>query len=139
MKLLLDTHTFIWWDSSPINLSSLLLDLLKDKQHTVYLSLVSLWEIQIKLQIGKLKLDSPLDEKIQHQQWTNNLQLLSITKEHILALNDFPLHHRDPFDRLLIAQAKIEGAALLSKDRVFVDYDILLIWDHLPQNKTKNE
>jgi PIN domain nuclease of toxin-antitoxin system len=128
MKYLLDTHTFIWWDDSPTKLSSVVLELLKDKENIIYLSLVSLWEIQIKLQIGKLKFDLSLAEKVSNQQRTNNIQLLPITKEHIFALDDLPLHHRDPFDRLLIAQATIEKVALLSKDSVFEDYDVPLIW-----------
>ena len=128
MKFLLDTHTFIWWDNSPSKLSPVVLKLLKEKEHTVYLSLVSLWEIQIKLQIGKLKFDSPLVEKVKNQRRTNNIRLLPITIEHIFALSHLPLHHRDPFDRLLIAQTTIEGTTLLSKDKMFEDYKVSLIW-----------
>ena len=128
MKLLLDTHTFIWWDSAPANLSTRVLELCEDEKNSLILSVVSVWEIQIKSQLGKLKLDEPLDELVRSQQHRNNVQVLPAKLAHILALNHLPFHHKDPFDRLLIAQANIEGAVLLSKDRAFSSYAVEVIW-----------
>lgn len=108
MKLLLDTHTFIWWDSEPARLSPRALALLTERQNTLLLSVISIWEIQIKLQLGKLRLAVPLKEIVESQQQTNNVQILPLTLEHVLALENLPAHHKDPFDRLLVAQAIVE-------------------------------
>ena len=133
MKLLLDTHTFLWMDSQPDKLPLLVQEICRDPKNVILLSFVIVWEIQIKWQIGKLQLNQSLKQKIRSQQNSNQLQLLPITLEHIFALNDLPLHHRDPFDRLLIAQARVEGATLLSKDGAFEDYEVPLIWHRLPR------
>lgn len=103
MKLLLDTHAFIWWDSEPAKPSPQVLSLCQDRQNTLFLSAASVWEMQIKLQMGKLKLTLPLAELIESQQQTNNLQILPVLLTHVLALEHLPAHHKDPFDRLLIA------------------------------------
>ena len=108
MKLLLDTHTLIWWTLTPERLSQLVLSLLGDSNNDLILSVVSVWEMQIKLQLGKLTLNMPLPNLIDSQQQTNGLQILSIELVHVLALQTLPNHHRDPFDRLLIAQATVE-------------------------------
>jgi len=128
MKLLLDTHTFIWWDSEPTKLSASALSACQNQANTLILSVVSVWEIQIKSQLGKLKLNLPLLEIIQSQRQTNNVQILTVELEHVLKLQDLPYHHKDPFDRLLIAQANVEGAQLVSGDVVFSEYPINLIW-----------
>ncbi len=128
MKLLLDTHTFIWWDSEPAKLSSKVLALCQDRANTVLLSVASVWEMQIKLQLGKLKLSLSLAEVIESQQQTNDIEVLPITLKHVLALDGLPTHHKDPFDRLLIAQANVEGAILVSSDPIFADYPVKLVW-----------
>lgn len=128
MRLLLDTHTFIWSTSDPSKLSIYAQALLVNLEHTLYLSIVSVWEIQIKLQIGKIKLDLPLPELIERQQQVNNLQLLSIDLQHIYTLNQLANHHRDPFDRLLIAQSISEQLVLVSKDAVLDRYNIQRVW-----------
>ena len=128
MKLLLDTHTFIWWDSEPAKLSSQALALCQDRTNTLLLSVASVWEMQIKLQLGKLKLNLPLAELITSQQQTNNIEILPVTLAHVLALQNLPPHHKDPFDRLLIAQANVEDAVLVSNDPVFVKYAIHVLW-----------
>ena len=92
------------------------------------LSVASIWEMQIKLQLGKLTITMPLAELIESQQQTNNLDILPITLAHVLALQNLPLYHKDPFDRLLIAQAGIEEAVLISSDAVFAKYDVWLLW-----------
>jgi PIN domain nuclease of toxin-antitoxin system len=128
MKLLLDTHTFIWWDSELDKLSSRVLALCQDQTNILLLSVASVWEMQIKLQLGKMKLALPLAEVIESQRQTNNIDLLPVTLAHVLALQNLPVHHKDPFDRLLVAQANVEGATLLSSDRVFAKYPVKLIW-----------
>lgn len=105
MNLLLDTHVFIWLSLTPEQLSQRVTDLLMDETNLWFLSLVSVWEMQIKQQLGKLSLNLPLPELIASQQQTNGLQLLPIELNHIFTLENLPQFHRDPFDRLLIAQA----------------------------------
>lgn len=118
MKLLLDTHTFIWWDSAPAKLSPTALALCSDPTNQLVLSVASLWEIQIKRQLGKLDLRLPLAEIVAHQQETNGVAVLAVVQEHVLALEGIPSHHRDPFDRMLVAQAMVEVATLVSADPV---------------------
>ncbi len=90
--------------------------------------MVSAWEMQIKQQIGKLRLQSPLRAIIQRQQEKNNLQILAVELEHVLAINNLPPYHPDPFDRLLIAQAQVEDTYLVSSDPLFAKYQVKLWW-----------
>jgi PIN domain nuclease of toxin-antitoxin system len=94
----------------------------------VLLSVASAWEMQIKLQLGKLDLRLPLAEVIASQQQSNDIQVLSVALGHVLALQDLPAHHKDPFDRLLIAQANVEEAVLISHDPVFAQYAVKVLW-----------
>jgi len=119
-RLLLDTHTFLWWDSKPEKLSARVLALCQDPAVILYLSLVSLWEIQIKSSLGKLPLALPLREIIRVQQEQYDLRLLPITPAHVFALEALPLYHNDPFDRLLIAQSISESLPLASVDSQFL-------------------
>ncbi len=128
MKLLLDTHTFIWWDSEPAKLSPQVRALCQDRTNSLLLSVASVWEMQIKFQLGKLKLNLPLVEIIESQQQRNNIEVLPVALAHVLALQDLPPHHKDPFDRLLIAQANVEVATLLCNDPVFAKYDVNALW-----------
>lgn len=128
MKLLLDTHTFLWWDSNPSNLSSEVLALCQNREHVILLSVVSVWEMQIKTQLGKLKLDLPLADTIKTQQQANHIQILPVTLAHVLALENLPMPHKDPFDRLLIAQAMVENSIVLSNDAIFERYPVKVIW-----------
>jgi PIN domain nuclease of toxin-antitoxin system len=127
MKLLLDTHTFIWWDSDPTRLSARVLSALKAPVNEIYLSVVSIWEIVIKVQLGKLSLRLALAETMAHQQ-ANGMKVLPVTLEHSLALSRLPLLHKDPFDRLLIAQAGVESAELVSSDHLFRQYPVSVFW-----------
>ena len=128
MRLLLDTHTFIWWDTAPSNLSEQVLAACRDRSNVLLLSVASVWEMQIKSQLGKLRLDLPVAEIIEAQRTTNHLEILPIYLEHVLGLQEISLHHRDPFDRLLIAQANVENAVLVSGDSVFGQYSVDLLW-----------
>jgi PIN domain nuclease of toxin-antitoxin system len=128
MKLLLDTHAFIWWDSEPARLSPQALALCQDRENALLLSVVSIWEMQIKLQLGKLRLALPLREIVESQRQTNNVEILPITLAHVLALENLPVHHKDPFDRLLVAQAIIEEVVLVSGDPNIAKYPVRVVW-----------
>jgi len=128
VKLLLDTHTFIWWDTDPARLSLAALALCSDPANLLVLSVASLWEIQIKRQLGKLDLRLPLAGIVAQQRETNGMIILPIVQAHVLALEDLPPHHRDPFDRLLVAQALVEGATLVSADPVLKSYPAEVRW-----------
>jgi PIN domain nuclease of toxin-antitoxin system len=128
MKLLFDTHTFIWWDSQPNQLSQTALALLQDRSSILLLSVVSIWEMQIKLQVGKLTLNRALVEIIESQKKINQIEVLPVKQDHVLALDSLPLIHKDPFDRLLVAQANLENAALVSGDPIVAQYSVNIIW-----------
>ena len=116
MKLLLDTSVFLWLMSDPKKLSSSTLQACQNESNTLILSAVSIWEIQIKHQRGKLELDVPLAEIIKNQIQLGTVTFLPITHNHILDIYSLPFFHQDPFDRLLIAQARIEVATLVTTD-----------------------
>lgn len=128
MKLLLDTHAFIWWDSEPHKLSAFALAHLQSPTNLILLSVASIWEMQIKHQLGKLPLRLPLADIINGQQQSNGIVLLPVLAEHVLALDQLPSHHKDPFDRLLLAQANSEMATLVSKDPLIAAYPVNLLW-----------
>jgi len=128
MKLLLDTHTFIWLDTAPDKLSPAAFAACEDPNNQLYLSVISAWEIQIKVQLGRLKLDLPWEHMVEVQQVENGLQILPVTLAHISALTGLPQLHGDPFDRLLIAQAHIEQAQLVSSDSRIKHYPVDVIW-----------
>ena len=127
MKLLLDTHAFIWWDSDPGQLSAPALAALRDPANVVWFSVVSVWEIVIKNQLGKLTLRLPLADIVAQQQ-ANGLQVLPVTLPHSLAVEGLPPVHKDPFDRLLVAQTNIEGTELITADPIFKQYPVRLLW-----------
>jgi len=130
MRVLLDTHTFLWWDADkkPGRLSTKVFDILSDSTNILVVSLATIWEIQIKVQLGKLTLAAPLADILKQQQQTNDFELIPVNVIHILALDTLPHHHRDPFDRILVAQAKVESMPLISKDAIFTQYSIPVLW-----------
>jgi PIN domain nuclease of toxin-antitoxin system len=128
MRLLLDTHAFLWWADHPERLSPEALKACTDLQTQLIVSVVSAWEMQIKMQLGKLRLRSPLDQLMSHQQQVNDVQILPVELSHVLSLGALPPHHRDPFDRLLIAQALDEGLFVVSADSAFASYPIQVLW-----------
>jgi len=127
MKGLLDTHTFIWWDSEPSKLSAKALAFILDPNSKISLSVVSVWEIIIKQQVGKLTLHAPLPQIIAQQQ-ANGISILDVSLDHVLEVENLPNLHKDPFDRLLIAQAKVEGFQLLSGDTIVSTYPVQIVW-----------
>jgi len=128
MQLLLDTHSFIWWSINSEKLSVTGQDLLFDRNNRLFLSVASVWEMQIKLQLGKLQLNPSLQELINNQITINNLEILSIDLAHIWTLATLIHYHKDPFDRLLISQSITEIMPILSIDEIFDRYPVQRIW-----------
>ncbi len=128
MRLLLDTHTFIWWSGQSKRLSPTALALCQDPDNTLLFSVVSVWEIQVKLNVGKLTISVPLPELIARHKETNQIEVLAVTLDHVLALDELPDYHKDPFDRLLIAQAHVESATLVSHDATLAQYPVDVRW-----------
>lgn len=124
---LLDTHTLLWFLERSPNLSETAFDHIVDVNHRVYVSVASYWEMTIKSSLDKLKLPAPVSTLIQKAE-DADFGLLAISSQHLEALHGLPYHHRDPFDRLMIAQAQVVGASIISKDRAFEHYDVHLIW-----------
>jgi PIN domain nuclease of toxin-antitoxin system len=128
MRLLLDTHALIWWVSSSEQLPKKVLDLLEDADNRLFLSVASIWEMQIKCQNGKLELGKPLAQLVSNQQVSNGLKILLVEPSHVYALKDLPDVHRDPFDRIMIAQAIVEDLGFVSADHVLSGYPVRQIW-----------
>jgi PIN domain nuclease of toxin-antitoxin system len=128
MKLLLDTNVFIWLNDAPHRVRDRVMTVIANPDNDLFLSLTSIWEMQIKIQLGKLELRDSLPDILKTQQVENNIQILTINLNHIWSLENLPNHHRDPFDRLLIAQAQTEDMTLVSADGMFELYDVDLLW-----------
>ena len=128
MKLLLDTHAFIWWSIEPEKLSLTVSELLSNPNNRILLSTASTWEMQIKMQLGKLQLNLSLETLIKNQITINSLEILSIDLAHIWTLGTLNNHHKDPFDRLLIAQSITEKIPILSIDKLLDHYPVQRIW-----------
>ena len=128
MQLLLDTHSFPWFASGNDKLSQRAKEAIADTNNAAYLSTASLWEMAIKINIGKLELPKPLGALISEQMRENEFEMLRSEIAHFETYTGLPLHHRDPFDRMMIAQAQIEDLQVVSKDEAFEEYDIELLW-----------
>jgi PIN domain nuclease of toxin-antitoxin system len=128
MILLLDTHTFIWYVTDNSRLSNQVLEFINDENNEILLSIASLWEIAIKQNLGKLSSNQPFEIFITQQLNFNDFRLLDIKISHVAVVATLPLHHRDPFDRILIAQALVENIPILSADKIFDLYPIRRIW-----------
>jgi PIN domain nuclease of toxin-antitoxin system len=126
MKLLWDTHTFIWFVSGSQILPSELLETLENNDEN-FISIVSLWELATKSSLGKLTLHVPFDEILLDIE-NNGLKILNISFSQLIGYTQLPFHHRDPFDRLIIAQAKTENMKIVGKDTAFDSYGIDRIW-----------
>ena len=128
MKLLTDTHTFLWFVYNDPQLSSTARSLMADPANDILLSLASVWELAIKVGIGKLTLTQPVELFVLDQLARNNMQTLPILMSHALHVAKMPLHHRDPFDRLIIAQSLLEAIPIISVDAVFDSYGVQRLW-----------
>ena len=127
MNILLDTHSFIWLDKESMKMSEVAREAVADSQNTLFLSLVSVWEIQIKVQLSKLVLQADLEQILEEQQAENNLRILPIEVSHAIVVGQLPLYHKDPFDRALIAQAMVENLPVITVDPEFKDYGVELL------------
>ena len=127
MKLLLDTHTFLWFVNDNPKLSDYLKDLIEDTNNVSYLSVASLWEMSIKFNLGKLTLDPNYEEFVEREVTTSTIQLLNIELSHLRINATIPFHHRDPFDRLIIAQSMAEDIPIVTVDSAFDKYKVSLI------------
>lgn len=128
MPLLLDTHAFLWFLGDDPRLSEAAARRISDPAERVLVSVASAWELTIKIRAGKLALDRPLPELWPAAMAASEFQTLDIQLEHVLTVGELPLHHRDPFDRLLIAQARTARLDLVSADAVFDAYDVVRVW-----------
>lgn len=122
MRLLLDTHVLLWWIGSPASLSEKTQQIVTQAE-VVAVSVVSVWEIEIKRALGKLSAPADTLDRIA----VNGFQLLPITGEHAVAAGRLPRHHNDPFDRMLVAQASIESLVVVTRDARFRDYGVALL------------
>jgi PIN domain nuclease of toxin-antitoxin system len=127
MKVLLDTHAFLWFVNDDPQLS-LAAKTLMESEVDLLLSVANLWEISIKVGIGKLDLPKLFDVFIPEQLEINEIELLPIELRHLTPLTSLPLHHRDPFDRLLISQSLVEELTILSADKIFDRYAVNRSW-----------
>jgi PIN domain nuclease of toxin-antitoxin system len=127
VKLLLDTYVFIWMHGDPDRLSSRARKLLVDADAELHLSVVVAWELGIKLARERLTLPEPLDEYVMSRAQRSRMSWLSIGLTHVLEAVALPLHHGDPFDRMLVAQARAEGLTLLTADPWIARYDVEIV------------
>lgn len=123
MRLLLDSHVFLWWRSAPERLSSGALDAIKDALDC-YVSVVSIWELSIKRGLGKLSFDGSLGDGVA----ASGFDPLAVSFRHAEEAGGLPFHHRDPFDRMLVSQARIEGLTLVTQDRALKAYEVPILW-----------
>jgi PIN domain nuclease of toxin-antitoxin system len=128
MRLLLDTHAFIWWIDDDARLSTAARVLLQDRANGVFVSIASIWEIAIKVGIGRLRAPGELRAFLADQIAKAGFSILPIAFDHVVAVHALPQHHGDPFDRLLIAQCREEDLSLVSRDGKFAPYDVELVW-----------
>ena len=128
MRALLDTHVFLWAVSEPERLSETASKVIRSGATELFLSAASLWEISLKIGTGKLPLPKPEDRYLRAQLLQNNVSTLAVEARHALELNSIPLHHRDPFDRLLIAQSLVEGIPIITADSALKQYSAQIIW-----------
>jgi PIN domain nuclease of toxin-antitoxin system len=127
-RLLLDTHAFLWWVNDAPELSTAARRAISNAGNECFLSVASCWEMAIKSSLGKLQLTMPVERFIHDQVATNGFRLLNIDLRHASKVEILPFHHRDPFDRLLIAQAISEKIAIVSADGMFSRYGVKLVW-----------
>ncbi|BAZ41988.1 PilT protein domain protein [Calothrix sp. NIES-4101] len=128
MRLLLDTQCWLWWFAQPEKLSENVIEQIADETNEVWLSVASVWEMGIKVSIGKLPLREPINDYVSTRMNQLGARSLEITASHALRVAVLPLHHRDPFDRMLIAQAQVEDMTLVSADLIFKQYEVSLLW-----------
>ena len=128
MTYLLDTHCLLWWLTAPERLSTEAAGLIGDQGNEILVSVASSWEIAIKYALGKLPLPEPPEEYIPSRLQRCGFGTLHIEHAHALRVATLPPHHRDPFDRLLIAQCQVDGLPIITVDRRFAAYAVQIVW-----------
>ncbi len=128
MRYLLDTHTFLWWNMDDAQLSSFAKELIADGNNEIFLSAASAWEIAIKTARGRLALPEDPTRYISNRLSLHGFQALPVQIHHAVQVYKLPIHHADPFDRLLIAQSQIESMPLISVDPDIRRYELEVVW-----------
>jgi PIN domain nuclease of toxin-antitoxin system len=128
VKALLDTHAFLWWITGDARLSGAAAEAIADGRNEIYVSAASIWEIAIKGRLGRLEIPGNPGEFIGAQIVENAFRGLAIDAAHALRVWTLPDHHQDPFDRLLVAQAQVEGLRLVTRDPQVAKYDVEVLW-----------
>jgi PIN domain nuclease of toxin-antitoxin system len=128
VRLLLDTHTFLWWVAASSELSRRARSAVGSARNECFVSVASGWEIAIKVSLGKLRIDGALDRFLPEQLAANGFRALAIDLKHAARVASLPFHHRDPFDRLLVAQALEENLAMVTADPVIASYGVNRVW-----------
>jgi len=128
MKYLLDTHAFLWFINDDSLLSARARSIVEIPESTIYLSVASIWEMAVKISLGKLNTPLPLAEFVDEQLWRNSISLLEIRTAHAGQIATLPFHHRDLFDRLIIAQSLIEELPIIGRDSIFDEYGVRRRW-----------
>ena len=128
MRYLLDTGVWLWINLEPQRLSPKVQNVFRDLGQEMFLSAASAWEIAIKFASGKLRLPEPPATYVVRRMADQGVRPIAVSHQHALAVASLPPHHRDPFDRLLVAQANLEDMVLISSDRIFLNYSVQLLW-----------
>lgn len=128
MRVILDTHAFLWWIADDPQLSTKARDIIANADNEVFLSAASGWEIAIKARLGRLVLPDRPDRFIPDQLARNRIESLPVEMSHALRVGNLPEIHRDPFDRIIIAQAMIEKMSILTKDKEIPKYKVKVVW-----------
>ncbi|MTJ50779.1 type II toxin-antitoxin system VapC family toxin [Dolichospermum sp. UHCC 0259] len=123
MSFLLDTHILLWFLENDSKLSNQVREVITNRENLIFVSAISAWEISIKQSLGKLIAPSNLEEALRF----SNLEILAMTLAHGIKVADLPMYHKDPFDRMLIAQALVEGLTIITVDQKFKFYDVPLL------------
>ena len=129
MKLLIDTQCWLWWFSEPDRLTAATIAQISDESNEIWFSVASVWELGIKVGLGKLPLPEPIDRYLASRMKELGARSLEIRADHAIRAGGLPLHHRDPFDRMLIAQAQGEGMTIITADRLFDLYEVEILWN----------
>lgn len=129
MKYLLDTHAFLWWITDKSTLSGKVRDIISDSNNELFLSAASGWEIVIKCQLGRLRLaEEVIDDYLPRQMSLNAIQPMPITMRHCLYIHNLPVIHKDPFDRIIIAQSILEDMPIITRDVRITEYNVKTTW-----------
>lgn len=126
MRTIIDTHILIWFLEGNPTLSKSRRQFIAAAQNEIFVSIASLWEIAVKISIGKLALAKPISDVIK-QITAENIEILPISTDHILKVSSLPFHHRDPFDRIIIAQSQIENLPIIKGDTDFANYNVKIL------------